>query len=88
MFAWGLRHVNVKTVAAGGGGGRRQGPKRQLTLTRVDVTKVYYKIHHFERYALRSELFIQSRNSLQQYLHVRDEIIPCHTNYRLYAVVP
>ena len=52
MFAWGLRHVNVYTVAAGGEG-RRQGPKRQLTLTRVDVTKVYYKIHHFERYALR-----------------------------------
>ena len=51
MFAWGLRHVNVYTVAAGGEG-RRQGPKRQLTLTRVDVTKVYYKIHHFERYAL------------------------------------
>ena len=51
MFAWGLRHVNVYTVAAGGEG-RRQGPKRQLTLTRVDVTKVYYKIYDFERYAL------------------------------------
>ena len=58
MFAWGLRHVNVYTVAAGGEG-RRQGPKRQLTLTRVDVTKVYYKIHNFERYALRPpSLFI------------------------------
>ena len=52
MFAWGLRHVNVYTVAAGGG--RRQGPKRQLTLTRVDVTKVYYKIYDFERYTLWS----------------------------------
>ena len=51
MFAWGLRHVNVYTVAAGGEG-RRQGPKRQLTLTRVDVTKVYYKIYDFERFAL------------------------------------
>ena len=53
MFAWGLRHVNVYTVAAGGEG-HRQGPKRRLTLTRVDVTKVYYKIYDFERYALWS----------------------------------
>ena len=29
-----------------------QRPKRQLTSTRVDVTKVNYKIHDFERYAL------------------------------------
>ena len=54
MFAWVLRHVNVYTVAAGGEG-RRQGPKRQLTLTRVDVTKVYYKISDFERFALTTE---------------------------------
>ena len=54
MFAWGLRHVNVYTVAAGGEG-RRQGPKRQLTLTRVDVTKVYYKISDFERFALSTQ---------------------------------
>ena len=53
MFAWGLRHVNVYTVAAGGEG-RRQGPKRQLTLTRADITKIYYKIYDFERYALRT----------------------------------
>ena len=55
MFAWGLRHVNVYTVAAGGEG-RRQGPKRQLTLTRVDVTKVYYKISDFERFALSAAI--------------------------------
>ena len=60
MFAWGLRHVNVYTVAAGGEG-RRQGPKRQLTLTRVDVTKVYYKISDFERFALRSNEKIMSQ---------------------------
>ena len=64
MFAWGLRHVNVYTVAAGGEG-RRQGAKRQLTLTRVDVTKVYYKISDFERFALRAQM---TTYFLQRYL--------------------
>ena len=50
VFVFGLRCVNVETR---GGGGRRQGPKRQLTSTRVDVTEVYYKVHNFERFALR-----------------------------------
>ena len=37
-----------------GWGGLRQGPKRQLTSTRVDVTEVYHKLHNFERFALSS----------------------------------
>ena len=39
--------MSMSRQCAAGGGGHRQGPKRQITLTRVDATEVYHKLHNF-----------------------------------------